>query len=122
MEASPILKGSQLLQKSRENEPFTPVRNRSVKESLKEHQEKVIKKEESLSKDEAIKLIEGLNDFLSPVDTQLKFEFHDKLDEYYVTLINPETKEVVKEIPPKKLLDVYAAMAEQLGFIVDEKV
>ncbi len=40
----------------------------------------------------------------------MKFEFHDKLNEYYVTIIDEVTREVVKEIPPKKLLDMFAAL------------
>lgn len=54
--------------------------------------------------------------------TSIKFELHDKLDRYYVSVIDKNTDEVIKEIPPKKMLDMYAAMAEFMGFIVDEKV
>jgi flagellar protein FlaG len=66
--------------------------------------------------------IEELNKFLSPSHTALKFQYHEKLQEYYVTLIDEKTKEVVREIPPKKMLDFYAAMTEFLGFIVDKKI
>lgn len=78
--------------------------------------------EKQLNKEEAREVVQSMNDFLEPAHTELKFEFHDKLEEYYVTLVNPETDEIVKEIPPKKLLDVYASMAEFLGFLVDRKI
>jgi flagellar protein FlaG len=63
-----------------------------------------------------------LNDFLTPTQTSLKFEFHDKLNEYYVTLVDEKTKEVVKEIPSKKMLDFYAAMTEFIGVMMDKKI
>ncbi|MBS8265789.1 flagellar protein FlaG [Mesobacillus boroniphilus] len=67
-------------------------------------------------------VVEGLNKYLSQSQTSLKFQYHEKLQEYYVTLVDEKTKEVVREIPPKKMLDFYAAMTEFLGLIVDKKI
>jgi|SRR5690625_4528883 len=66
--------------------------------------------------------VNNLNNFLEPVSTNLKFVFHEDLQDYYVTIVDPITNEVVKEIPPKKMLDMYVAMAEYMGLLVDEKV
>ncbi|SNZ05170.1 flagellar protein FlaG [Terribacillus aidingensis] len=68
------------------------------------------------------KVIEKMNQFLEPTHTNMKFELHEELERYYVTVVDSETKEVVKEIPPKKLLDAYAKMAEFMGILVDEKI
>ncbi|MFP7492363.1 flagellar protein FlaG [Terribacillus saccharophilus] len=68
------------------------------------------------------KVIETMNQFLETSHTNMKFELHDKLDRYYVTVIDSETQEVIKEIPPKKLLDGYAKMAEFMGLLVDKKI
>lgn len=75
-----------------------------------------------LDKEKMEELVNGLNEFLSPVQTSLKFELHEKLKEYYVTIVDDNTHEVVKEIPPKKMLDLYAAMVERIGIIVDKKI
>ncbi|MFD2629164.1 flagellar protein FlaG [Oceanobacillus kapialis] len=64
----------------------------------------------------------SLNEFMEPLRTNLKFELHDKLEKYYVTVIDSKTKEVIKEIPPKKFLDMYAQMAEFMGLLIDEKI
>ncbi len=74
------------------------------------------------NKEKVEQVVNDLNKFLIPAKTSVKFEFHEKLEEYYVTIVDQDTKEVIKEIPPKKLLDIYAAMSEYLGFIVDEKI
>lgn len=75
-----------------------------------------------LSKSEAKKLTEGMNKFLDSVNVQLRFKFHEKLNEYYVTIIDPETEEVIREIPPKKLLDIQAAMKDFIGLLIDKKI
>lgn len=67
-------------------------------------------------------MIEGLNDFLQPINTSIQFELHDKLDRYYVKVVDSVTKELIREIPPEQMLDMYAAMAEFMGLIVDEKI
>jgi flagellar protein FlaG len=73
-------------------------------------------------KEEMEKIVQGMNDFLKPSPTHLKFEFHDELEEYYITMVDDVTHEVIKEIPSKKLLDMYAAMTDYLGILVDKKI
>ena len=51
-----------------------------------------------------------------------KFVLHDGLDKYYVQLVDAETEEVIKEIPPQKLLDAFYEMQKMMGMIVDEKI
>ena len=113
---------SQLLQNSQNRDGFTPVRKQSVMKEVVRHTEKMVEEAQMPTKDEAKELVNGLNRFLGPVDSAIKFVFHDQLNEYYITIIDSNTDEVIREIPPKKLLDVYAAMAEFMGLIVDEKI
>lgn len=80
------------------------------------------KKGGQVKEDQVTEVIESMNKFLQASHTSLKFELHDELNEYYVTLVDDVTQEVVKEIPSKKLLDVYAAMTEFLGIMVDKKI
>ncbi|MCK6206013.1 flagellar protein FlaG [Bacillus infantis] len=74
------------------------------------------------SKDSIEKVVKSINNFLEPSNSHLKFEFHEDLKEYYVTIVDDTTKEVIKEIPSKKLLDMYSAMKEYLGLLVDKKI
>lgn len=75
-----------------------------------------------LSKERLADTVDKLNSFLESGRRNLKFELHDKLEKYYVTVVDSETSEIIKEIPPKKLLDMYAAMAEFMGILVDKKI
>lgn len=73
-------------------------------------------------KEKVKEIIEGMNKFMEASPTALKFEFHEKLNEYYVKIVDEKTKETVREIPPKKMLDYYAAMTEFIGLMVDKKI
>lgn len=78
--------------------------------------------EQNVSKEDVYLAVDKMNNFLEPVTTNLKFVLHEELHEYYVTIINPQTNEVIKEVPPKKMLDMYVAMAKYMGLLVDEKI
>ena len=67
-------------------------------------------------------MVEGLNQFLQPTHTSIHFEYHEKLNEYYVKVMDDQTDETIREIPSKKLLDFYATMTEFVGIMVDKKI
>ncbi|WP_078555810.1 flagellar protein FlaG [Bacillus alkalicellulosilyticus] len=68
------------------------------------------------------KKVDSVNQFLKNTNTNIKFNLHEDLNEYYITVIDEVTKEVIKEVPPKKLLDIYAAMVKTLGIFIDKKI
>lgn len=68
------------------------------------------------------KTVQAANKLLEPTQVHIQFELHEKLNEYYVKVINNETDEVIREIPSKEWLDFYAAMAEFMGFLVDKSI
>ncbi|MYL33976.1 flagellar protein FlaG [Pontibacillus yanchengensis] len=122
MDVGKILSGSQLLQRAEHiTDSTTEARERSDQPADVLLDQNLLQKE-ALHKDEAESIVKSLNDFLEPTSSEVRFEFHDKLEEYYVTVVNKDTDEIIKEIPPKKMLDVYAAMAEFMGFLVDRKI
>ncbi|SER81385.1 flagellar protein FlaG [Gracilibacillus ureilyticus] len=123
MEIGKMITGSPILQNTDTKEQSISAAvdrsNNHVNESKKPENKNI---PEELSKENAKSMVDGLNSFLEPTNTNIRYEYHEKLERYYVTVVNSDTDEVVKEIPPKKLLDVYAGMAELMGFIVDEKI
>lgn len=75
-----------------------------------------------LPAEKAKKMTESINRFMETTNTNLRFQFHEELKEYYVTIVDSKTNELVKEIPSKKLMDIYAAMRDFLGLMVDHKI
>lgn len=66
--------------------------------------------------------IDSLNEFFTINNSELKFVLHEGLDTYYAQLVNSETDEIIREIPSKKVLDVFYEMQKLVGMIVDKKI
>lgn len=121
------INGSQTIQNSGyfTRPQTTTERSTITPEDKKQIDQAITKRKETegmISKDLLDETVDKLNDFLEAGRRNLKFELHDKLEKYYVTVVDSTTSEVIKEIPPKKLLDMYAAMAEFMGILVDKKI
>ncbi|HOA97185.1 MAG TPA: flagellar protein FlaG [Acetivibrio saccincola] len=70
---------------------------------------------------EIIDAIEKANKAIIGARTQLEFSIHEGTKEILVKVINTETKEVIREIPSEKILDMVAKMWELAGILVDER-
>lgn len=75
----------------------------------------------SVSEQEVIAAIEKANKALNIRYTSLQFSIHEETREIMVKVIDQESGEVIREIPPEKILDAVAKMWELAGLIVDEK-
>jgi len=54
-------------------------------------------------------------------NSEVAFGFHEKTNRVTIKIIDKETKEVIKELPPEKTLDLIAKAWELAGIMVDEK-
>lgn len=79
------------------------------------------KNQEPISKHDVEERINQMNDWMAPHATEIRFQLHEKLNDYFVQVIDPQTEEVLREIPSRKVLDYYAAVAQKLGLLVDER-
>lgn len=61
------------------------------------------------------------NNVLFKNNTHLQFRIHDITKDVMVKIVDNETGDVIKEIPPEKMLDLVAKIWEIAGIIVDEK-
>ncbi|MFJ7510638.1 flagellar protein FlaG [Peribacillus simplex] len=86
------------------------------------YSERSVESTDEPSKEKVQEMVDSLNTVLNPAHTAVRFEYHEKLNEYYVKVVDDVTDETIREIPPKKLLDFYAAMTEFVGIMVDEKI
>ena len=65
------------------------------------------------------KAVEQLNKNMS--HSEAVFGFHDATNRVTIKIIDKDTKEVIKELPPEKTLDMIAKVWEMAGILVDEK-
>ena len=54
-------------------------------------------------------------------NSEAVFGIHDKTNRVTIKIVDKETKEVIKEFPPEKTLDMIAKVWEMAGLMVDEK-
>ncbi|ANU14803.1 flagellar protein FlaG [Planococcus halocryophilus Or1] len=78
--------------------------------------------DKAITKEALTDKVESMNKFLESATTNVKFQFHEEMNVYYVQVVNSLTEEILREIPNKKFLDMYASMADFAGLMVDEKL
>lgn len=72
-----------------------------------------------LSKDDMNSIRENINAALEPINVRLSFNEDQDSGRMVVKVINSETEEVIREIPPEAMLKMAQRMEELTGILVD---
>lgn len=75
-----------------------------------------------VSREYAEELSGVMNKIASLENIQLQFEVYQETNTVYVQIVDRETKEVVKQIPPEEMLELSAKIREMVGILLDEYV
>ncbi|NLU09253.1 MAG: flagellar protein FlaG [Clostridiales bacterium] len=65
--------------------------------------------------------VDQANKMMDESRTHLKFEIHGKFKDIVVKVLDDNTNQVLKEVPPTQILDMVEKFCEMAGFFVDEK-
>jgi len=76
----------------------------------------------SMAEEQLIKTIERAVKSLQGPQTTLEISIHEKTHDIMVKVLNKDTGELIREVPPEKTLDLVASMMEIAGILVDEKI
>ncbi|MEI2283224.1 flagellar protein FlaG [Paenibacillus polysaccharolyticus] len=76
----------------------------------------------SIAEGQLIRTIEQAVKSLQGPQTTLEISIHEKTHDIMVKVLNKDTGELIREIPPEKTLDLVAKMMEIAGILVDEKI
>lgn len=68
-----------------------------------------------------IDAIEKANEKMLGPQKEFEFAIHKETKQIMVKVLDKQTKEIIREIPPEKILDAVAYMCEMAGLFVDEK-
>ena len=82
--------------------------NNSLAQQQSEHNAKKIKD-----------AVEEMNKKMS--NSEAQFGIHEATNRVTIKIVDKKTKEVIKELPPEKTLDMIAKVWEMAGMLVDEK-
>jgi len=65
-------------------------------------------------------MIEGLNLISRSYNTKLRFQIFEKTGELFAQVVDAETGDVIKTVPPLELLETLARISEAIGLLVDQ--
>lgn len=111
-EVRPVQSGGQVVQRPEVRTQQQP----------RHDEERKIIEEKRITEEEAINLIEKANKDFVVYDRRFEFSIHDVTRQIMVKIIDVNTDEVIRELPPEKILDMVAALWEVAGIIVDRKI
>jgi flagellar protein FlaG len=87
-------------------------------ESLRENQ----KYSERDLEDEVRESVKDVNEIVDKVKEGLSFQIHEDTEKMMVKVVDLNTDEVIKELPPEEMLDLQARIHEMVGILIDETV
>ena len=76
-------------------------------------------REQQATNEQIRKAVEKLNK--SMPNSEAVFGVHEKTNRVTIKIVDKSTKEVIREFPPEKTLDMIAKVWELAGILVDEK-
>ena len=79
----------------------------------------VIREEGQASNEQIRQSVEKINKNMS--NREAIFGVHEATNRVIIKIVDKDTKEVIKEFPPEKTLDMIAKVWEMAGIMVDEK-
>jgi flagellar protein FlaG len=97
---------------SQKTMPYNPENERVILEE---------NKSQMVSERFIISAIEKANRAMVTSNRALEFSVHEKTKEIMVKVVDTATKEVIREIPSEKILDMVASILEMAGILVDER-
>jgi flagellar protein FlaG len=74
---------------------------------------------EGIQNSQIKKAVEDINKKAN--NSEAIFGIHEATNRVMIKIVDKETKEVIKELPPEKTLDMIAKVWELAGILVDEK-
>lgn len=93
----------------------------NTKEANGEGSEKDAQQQPSDSKKSSIrKAVEDINKKAN--NSEAIFGIHEGTNRVTIKLVDRDTKEVIKELPPEKTLDMIAKIWEMAGLMIDERM
>jgi flagellar protein FlaG len=75
----------------------------------------------TLTREQTQAVVDNVENFLKELNTNLSFEIHEKTGRVMVKVVERNTKEVIREIPPEDMLRLQEKLQEFRGVLFDVK-
>ena len=74
----------------------------------------------TMSEEAVSKMTDELNELMSRINCNLEFSYNKEADMMSVKMVDKETKEVIKELPPEEMLENIVKAKDWLGAFIDK--
>ena len=96
------------------------IQSESAKKRSPQGKEVLAENNSKGSKETLEQAVEQANQTMEIYRVNLHFKIHEESGEFLIQVINSQTKEVIREIPPEWILDRVAYFKKMIGVIIDE--
>ena len=97
-----------------------PQEEKSSSDGSTSQQEQTAKNSQT-TPDQLKKMLEEMNRKINNSNEVAMFGIHEDTNRVMIKIMDKDTKEVIKEFPPEKTLDMIAKLWEMAGILVDER-
>jgi flagellar protein FlaG len=84
--------------------------------------QRVSQSERGLSTDEIEQIVSELNNFIQIFNTKIAFEIDKETKKTVLKIIDAQSNEIIRQIPPEELLAISKRISELLGLIINARV
>jgi flagellar protein FlaG len=99
----------------------TPASVRSQSSSQYDSERDKQQKDNCASEQQIRAAIKKANGHMKARNTKCEFSYHEKINTVSIKIIDQDTEEVIREIPPEEAMEMVEKMWEIAGLLVDEK-
>jgi len=124
---TPVIPKSQILKNLKTDETVAFInqsKDKLVEDKEIEELKAENKKNQQLSKEKAEEIADNIDKMVKLVSSNLQFKVHENTNRIMIRVVNTQTKEVIREVPPEQVLNANAKFREVLhliGILMDEK-
>ena len=79
------------------------------------------KDEETTLMEEIEEAVDKLNETVEAIHKDLRFKLHEESERWMVQVFDIKADELIKEMPPERVLDVLGKIANVIGVMIDQR-
>lgn len=95
--------------------------NNQIGTSSSNSESTILNEKKHVSEKDVEKAVDKFNKLLEDKSTHAEYEIYGKSKDLTIRIIDDKTKQVIQEMPPKKLIDMIDKLCELAGVFVDKK-
>lgn len=97
-------------------------RSQEIPRPIVERKDELPSAREEIPREDVERATDKLNRLMGLIDKRIRFDLNGESDQIMVRVIDQDTDDVLKEMPPKRVLELLHSLTDVAGLLVDQKV